>query len=88
LDNDTLTHLIDGSSTTCCRGAVRTRGTGDCRMHSCTTFLFTSDVFSRSGFVLRLNEDRLSGLRFVFGFLIDRSGAKGVATQSGRGLWV
>ena len=39
--------------------------------------------YKLTGFVLRLNEDRLSGLRFVFGFLIDRFGAKGSSHSVG-----
>ena len=35
------------------------------------------------GFVLRLNEDRLSGLRFISGILMDRSGAKGSSHSVG-----
>ena len=49
----------------------------------------TTAGYKLTGFVLRLNEDRLSGLRFIFGFLIDRSGAKGsshsVGTWNGEG---
>ena len=48
--------------------------------------------YKLTGFVLRLKEDRLSGLRFIFGFLIDRSGAKGssrsVGTWMERGEYV
>lgn len=44
----------------------------------------TRNAHSRSRhFVLRSNEDRLSGLGFIFGVLIDRYGAKGSSQSVG-----